>query len=460
MVRGLRTSIPERAIAIHVVPVASYESWRAQQPPRIGSWLNDVDFAAKPGAHQLLPSADGRISGVLVVGERGNLWLWADLAAALPRGEYQIATALDGRAATVAAIGWSLGNYEFASFRKRPRRAEPSMLVVPDAADLLAVEAAVEAEYLGRDLVNRPANDLGPSELVGEAQRIAERHGAECRVVRESDLIAQSFPAIYAVGQGSPRPSALIDFRWGRSEDPKVTLVGKGVCFDTGGLTIKTEAWMRNMKKDMAGAATVLALAHMIMRHALPVRLRVLIPAIENSTSGTAYRPGDVVKTRKGLTIEIANCDAEGRVILADALTAADEEAPDLLIDVATLTGAARVALGPEIGAYFCDDDDVSRALDHAARAAHDPLWRLPLWPSYRKRIDSAVADVQNLAPNDTAGAITAALLLKDFVEQARTWIHLDVFGWNDLVSPGRPAGGEPSGLRALFHLIETRYRR
>jgi leucyl aminopeptidase len=458
MISALKESSP-RAVPIHVVAVDDYEKWCAEQLAAAVAWLKDIDFKPKPGAHQVLPGEDGAVASVLLcTGKRDSLWNWADLAALLPRGDYSIATPLSQSAVTTAAIGWALGTYDFSSFRSKPRRTEYPSLVLPSGANRLAIEAAVEAEFLGRDLVNRPANDLGPVELVAEARKLAAKHGADCKVISGDDLLRENFPAVHTVGQGSPRTPALIDIRWGRAEDPKVTLVGKGVCFDTGGLTIKTEAWMRNMKKDMGGAAVVLAVAHMIMKHRLPVQLRVIVPTVENVTSGTAYRPGDIVKTRKGLTIEVANCDAEGRVILADALAAADEEEPELLIDVATLTGAARAALGPEIAAYFCDDDDFSRSLEDASRLAEDPLWRLPLWANYRKRIESSVGDILNLAPNDTAGAITAALLLKDFVTRAKLWVHLDVFGWNDTASPGRPVGGEPTALRALFTLIQSRY--
>ena len=450
-----------RAIPIHVVTADGYDTWRKAQPTSVAAWLKDIDFAPKPGAHQVLPAENGGVAAVLFcTAKRASLWSWADLAATLPRGDYAIATNLDNQSLTTATIGWALGTYDFSGFRARPRRAEFPALIFPKEINRLSIETAVEAEFLGRDLVNRPANDLGPVELASEARKLAERHHASCSVISGEELLEANFPAVHAVGQGSPRTPALIDIRWGKAGDPKVTLVGKGVCFDTGGLTIKTEAWMRNMKKDMGGAAVVLSLAHMIMAHKIPVQLRVLVPTVENATSGSAYRPGDIVKTRKGLTIEVANCDAEGRVILADALTAADEETPDLLIDVATLTGAARAALGPEIAAYFCDDENACRDLEAASRANEDPVWRLPLWANYRKRIDSSVGDILNLAPNDLAGAITAALLLKDFVSNAKVWMHLDVFGWNDLASAGRPVGGEPTALRALFGMIEARYRK
>ncbi|WP_026381723.1 leucyl aminopeptidase family protein [Afifella pfennigii] len=459
MISGLKKRRSKAARSIHAVRAAEYGPWLEAQEPVWRRWLADHDFAAKPGAWQTLPSENGAIESVLLcLGDEDDLWAWADLAASLPAHDYAVATKLDDAAATTAAIGWALGTYRFDGFRAQKKEAASAQLVLPTGADLDFMTAAAEAEFLGRDLINRPANDLGPTELATAARNLARRHKAECKVIVGDALLKANFPAVHTVGAGSPRTPALVDIRWGRPRDPKVTLVGKGVTFDTGGLTVKTEAWMRNMKKDMGGAATVLALAHLIMATGLRVRLRVLIPTVENSTSGSAYRPGDIVPTRKGLGIEVANCDAEGRVILADALTAAAEEKPELLIDVATLTGAARAALGPEIAAFFSSSDSLARELDEASHKSQDPLWRLPLWAGYRRRIESTVGDILNLAPNDTAGAITAALFLQEFVEGAEGWLHLDIFGWNDTARPGRPVGGEAAGLRALYRLLATRY--
>jgi len=459
MLDALMSRRTARSRPLHLVSAAGYETWFDDQSAALRSWLAGNGFEAKDGAWQTLPGDDGSVDGVLLCLENPeDIWAWADVAARLPSRAYFIDHPLPAEAANNAAIGWSLGNYRFEEYRAKPKSGRTARLAIPSGADPSVVRASVEAEFLGRDLVNRPANDLGPAELAAEARRLARRHKAQCRVTTGDALLKARYPAIHTVGKGSPRAPALIDLRWGRTRDPKVTLVGKGVCFDTGGLTIKTEAWMRNMKKDMGGSATVLALAHLIMSTGLRVRLRVLVPAVENSVSGSAYRPGDVVPTRKGLGIEVANCDAEGRVVLADALAAGAEEKPDLLIDVATLTGAARAALGPEIAAYFSSDDDLARDLDAAADAGQDPVWRLPLWPRYRRRIESTVGDLLNLAPNDTAGAITAALLLQEFVDGAAAWLHLDVFGWNDTARPGRPIGGEPTGLRALYRLLSSRY--
>jgi leucyl aminopeptidase len=306
--------------------------------------------------------------------------------------------------------------------------------------------------------VNTPANDLGPVELEAAVRTLGKRHRAKVSSIVGPQLLKKNFPLIYAVGQGSERAPRLVDLVWGKSSHPKVTLVGKGVCFDTGGLDIKPDSAMLLMKKDMGGAAAALALAHMIMDAKLPVRLRVLIPAVENSISGIAFRPGDIFKSRKGITVEIGNTDAEGRLVLADALSLADEEKPELLIDFATLTGAARVALGPEIPPAFTDDDALWNTLAKHSASEADPLWRLPLWRPYTAMLDSKIADTNNVGGGH-AGAITAALFLAKFVEQAKSWLHLDIFAWNPKDKPGRPEGGEAHSVRALFSLLTERYR-
>jgi len=459
MLKSLIKRRTTRARPIHLVSMEDYAAWLGRQPAGLRTWLAEIDFKVGAGAWQALPGDNGAIAGILFSpGAEDDIWACADLAAQLPPHDYFVDGELGPETANHAALGWALGTYRFDVYRTEPASGKPARLTIPANANAGYVQAAIEAEALGRDLINRPANDLGPAELVTEARRLARKHQAQCRVISGDALLKARFPAIHMVGKGSPRRPALIDIRWGRAGDPKVTLVGKGVCFDTGGLTIKTEAWMRNMKKDMGGSATVLALAHLIISTGLRVRLRVLVPTVENSVSGAAYRPGDIVPTRKGLGIEVANCDAEGRVILADALAAGAEEKPALMIDVATLTGAARAALGPEVAAYFSSDDALAGELDSAAHEGQDPMWRLPLWPNYRRRIESTVGDLLNLAPGDTAGAITAALLLQEFVDGAVAWLHLDIFGWNDTSRPGRPIGGEATGLRALYRLLATRY--
>jgi leucyl aminopeptidase len=332
-------------------------------------------------------------------------------------------------------------------------------LAVPEDADGDDLSRIAEGVTLCRDLINTPSNDMGPAELEGAARELASRHGADFRVTSGSKL-AENFPLIQAVGAGSPRAPRLIDLTWGKAGDPKITLVGKGVCFDTGGLDIKPDASMLNMKKDMGGAATALALAHMIMSRGLKVRLRVLIPAVENSISGAAFRPRDIYRSRKGLSVEIGNTDAEGRLVLADALALADTEKPALIVDFATLTGAARVAVGPDLPALFTRNDETAAALLQAGEACDDPAWRLPLWRPYEAMLDSKIADTNNVSTGGQGGAITAALFLRKFVTQTRAWVHLDVFAWTAAAKPGRPEGGECMSARALYALLVERYRK
>jgi leucyl aminopeptidase len=330
-------------------------------------------------------------------------------------------------------------------------------VVGEDAAAVRANNIA-KAIHLARDLINTPASDLGPAELAETIQAVAEGFGADCRTIVGDDLIAQNYPTIFAVGQASPRAPRMIDLSWGEAGAPRVTLVGKGVCFDTGGLDLKNSAGMLLMKKDMGGAAVMLGVAQAVMASNLPVRLRLLVGAVDNSVSGNAFRPGDVIRTRKGLTVEIGNTDAEGRLVLSDLLAEADREKPDLLIDCATLTGAARVALGPDLPAVFTPDDQLADDLLAAGAAAFDPLWRLPLYRPYREMIDSPIADINNAGAGGFAGAITAALFLQAFVEQTRAWAHVDLYAWNPKDRPGRPKGGEATALRALFAAVERRF--
>ncbi len=432
--------------------------WLAGQPQSVRAWVESVKFTAEPGEIALVAGANGRIARVLVgIGGAGDLWTYAGLPARLPRGRFRIEAELDARAATRATIGWSLGFYSFA--RYKPGKAMDARLVWPKGADRAAVERTVSAMTLVRDLVTTPAADMGPVELAAAARAVARRHGARCSIVVGDELLRRNFPLVHAVGRASTRAPRLIDLRWGSPSAPRVTLVGKGVCFDTGGLDIKSDAGMKLMKKDMGGAAHALALAGMVMAAKLPVRLRVLIPAVENSISGNAMRPLDVVRSRKGLSVEIGNTDAEGRLILADALTEADSEKPNLLIDFATLTGAARVALGPELPAMFSNDDTLAGDFLRHAEAEGDPLWRLPLWRPYRRLLDSKVADLNNISDGPFAGAITAALFLQEFVMPNTPWAHFDVYSWNSSARPGRPEGGEAQTLRAAFALIEERFR-
>lgn len=418
-------------------------------------------FSAKPGQCLLVPDGDGAIGRVLFGVENADAagrdrFRAGQLPALLPPGTYQFQfadAAFDARLATLAFV---LGSYRFDRYRK----AEPRQvgLLCPRDVDARAIIETADAVALARDLINTPANDMGPDELAAAARAAAAECGGEVRVIVGDNLLGENFPLIHAVGKGSVRAPRLIDWRWGKPSDPKVTLVGKGVCFDSGGLDIKPETAMQLMKKDMAGAATVLALARMVTRAGLRVRLRVLIPAVENAVSGAAFRPLDVYPSRKGLSVEIGNTDAEGRLVLADALALADEEAPDLLIDMGTLTGAARVALGPDLPPFYTADDALADDLARAAKAENDPLWRMPLWTPYATWLDSKTADIGNVAAGSFAGSIVCALFLQRFVTRARSWLHVDIFGWTPKAAPGRPEGGECQAARAVFALLAERY--
>lgn len=399
-------------------------------------------------------------------GEISEIWVGApaahadpfslgSLASKLPLGHYRLQDL--GCNGHLVALGWCLELYKYDPFRKSEARAVT--LECPAQVDLSAVIEAANASFWVRDMINTPANLFGPDELEAEAQKLAKTFKAAMKVVR-GKVLAKEFPLIHVVGAASTRTPRLIDFSWGKANAPKVTLVGKGVCFDTGGLDIKPSSGMILMKKDMGGAATILGLARMIMQAKLPVRLRVLIPAVENSIAGEAFRPGDVFKTRKGLTVEIGNTDAEGRLILCEALALADEEAPDLLVDMATLTGAARVALGPDLPPFYTDDAKIAAGLANHAAAENDPLWQLPFWKPYYSMIETPIADLNNAGSGGFAGSITAALFLKRFVEKAKAYVHFDIYGWVPTAKVGRPKGGEAQGMRALFAVIAERYRK
>jgi leucyl aminopeptidase len=425
-------------------------------------WVEATGFSGRAGEICLIPGTKGRLGQVLVgLGDfeaAKSPWPWGNLSSTLPKGTYRITPEPDRALADSATLGWALGSYRFGRYRKvaQPRAS----LVWPRRADRDHVTAAAEATFLARDLINTPASDMGPPDLARAARDLARRYGARFRLISGNDLLKRNYPAVHAVGRASSRPPCLIDFTWGRPADPKVTLVGKGVCFDSGGLDLKSSSNMKLMKKDMGGAANVLGLASMIMALKLKVRLRVLVPAVENSVSGNAMRPLDVLSTRKGLTIEIGNTDAEGRVILSDALAEASTEKPVLLVDFATLTGAARVALGTELPALFCNDDDLAAETARLSVKAGDPLWRLPLWKPYRDQIDSKVADITNAPAGAFGGAITAALFLQEFVGPNIPWVHIDLMAWNTSSKPGRPEGGEAMGMRALFEVVKSKAAR
>ncbi|MFG1480727.1 leucyl aminopeptidase family protein [Xanthobacter sp. V4C-4] len=414
-------------------------------------------FTAEAGKTLAVPGADGGLAGVLfglAPAPHADPFAFGALPGLLPPGTWRLeGTPGDLR---LAALAFALGGYRFTRYRKAPPRAV--RLVLPEGVDAAALTRQVEAVTLTRDLVNTPANDLGPAELEDAARALAARHGARFRSIVGDALLAENFPLIHAVGRAAARAPRLIEITAGDPDAPKVTLVGKGVCFDTGGLDLKPSAAMLLMKKDMGGAANALGLAHLLLARGARVRLKVLIPAVENAVSGDAFRPGDIFPSRKGLSVEIGNTDAEGRLVLADALALADEEAPDVLIDFATLTGAARVALGPQLPAAFTPDDAFAAELAAAAVAEADPLWRLPLWRPYAGMLDSKIADTNNVSSGPFAGAITAALFLDKFVAAAKTWLHLDLFAWNPATRPGRPEGGEAQTIRALDALLAARY--
>jgi leucyl aminopeptidase len=420
------------------------------------AFIAAAGFEPKPGKLVLLPKLDGRLAGVLFGIERpGDMidpFRPGQLVNTLPAGIYRFANAPHD--VRLAALAFAIGAYQFTRYRK----SEPSnvRLNVPDGLDGEELSRIAEGVTLTRDLINTPSNDMGPDELEAAARALAKQHGGKIEVI-SGEKLTNDFPLIHAVGMGSPRAPRLIDLTWGKDGDPKITLVGKGVCFDTGGLDIKNDAGMLNMKKDMGGAATSLGLAHMIMSRKLKVRLRVLIPAVENSISGASFRPRDIYTSRKGITVEIGNTDAEGRLVLADALALADEEKPELIADFATLTGAARVALGPELPAMFTDDDALAADMAKAGAAENDPVWRLPLWKPYEALLDSKVSDTNNVSTGGQGGAITAALFLKKFVT-APAWVHFDIFAWTASAKPGRPEGAECQAARALYALLSARY--
>ncbi|MBF0304739.1 MAG: leucyl aminopeptidase family protein, partial [Alphaproteobacteria bacterium] len=421
-------------------------------------WARANGFKAEPGSLCFLPGPRGGLRGVAVGLDADDPWGWAALPGKLPPGGvWRIDGRLSRDEADWAAFAWMMGTYAYSDHKTGPGRDWPS-LVWPAAADRAAVARLVEATILVRDLINAPASHMGPEELAAAAQDLAARHAARCRVVVGDALLNENWPAVHAVGRASDRAPRLIDLRWGDEQAPRVTLVGKGVCFDSGGLDIKPSSGMKLMKKDMGGAAHALGLAHMVMAAKLPVRLRVLIPAVENAVSGRAMRPLDVIGTRKGITVEIGNTDAEGRLILCDALAEADGEKPALLLDMATLTGAARVALGTELPALFSNDDKLAEDILRHGRRTRDPLWRLPLWAGYRRQLDSKVADLSSISDSPFAGAVTAALFLQDFVSSTTPWAHIDMMAWNGAARPGRPEGGEAMCLRALFALIAGRH--
>jgi leucyl aminopeptidase len=453
------TAATTRAIPISFASKSNWDAIRAELPAQARQFADANGFAGKPGACLTLPGTDGQLAGVLFgiedeSAKSRDLFRPGALPGLLPAGLYRFANAPhDTR---LGVLAFALGRYRFARYRKA--EAPDVRLVPPDGIDAGEIIRMADAAGLARDLINTPANDMGPAELAEAAKEVATRYGAAFDCIVGEDLLARNFPLIHAVGMASTRAPRLIELNWGDPAHPKVTLVGKGVCFDTGGLDLKPSSGMLLMKKDMGGAANVLALAQMVMDAKLKLCLRVLIPAVENAVAGNAFRPLDIFSSRKGLNVEIGNTDAEGRLILADALALADEEKPDLLIDMGTLTGAARVALGPDLPPFYTNDERLAQDVARCAMEENDPVWRLPLWPPYDSWLDSKVATITNAPSGGFAGSITCALFLQRFVEHAKSWLHFDIYGWTPTAKPARPEGGECQAARAVYRLLSQRY--
>lgn len=446
-------------IPIHTIVTGNFTSWLKKQSNIVKKWVEVTNFSAKPGTVCYLGDSDGGVSAILLgIGFKEDVWSLGHLPTILKAGVYSIEDAFEDDLCDLAAIAWGLGHYRFCRYNSLPAPYEPRLLL-PKQCDYSHIERTVKATYLIRDLINTPTEDMGPAQVADAAANLADEFGAKIKFVIGDDLLKKNYPAIHTVGRASVNAPRLIDLQWGKKSDPAITLIGKGVCFDTGGLDIKPSIMMRFMKKDMAGAAHVLGLAYMIMSANLPIRLRVLIPAVENSVSGSAMRPGDIIQMRNGTFVEITNTDAEGRLILADALTEAVSDEPDLVIDIATLTGAARVALGPEPGAIFSDDEALATGVFNSAKKEQDPLWRLPIYKPYRPLLASTIADLVNADLESVGGgAIMAALFLNEFVPDNIKWLHLDIMAYNLTYKPSRPVGGEAMGLRALYHYLKETY--
>ncbi len=440
------------ATPITALTADQLSDWLKAQSKRLKAWVEGSGFAAKPGSFCLLPGDDGVPQRVLLgVDEAPDLWAYAGLPGQLPEGTYRLDPAPPAAAGEQAALGWLLGTYVFDRYKKNDKRF--AKLACPKGVDRGRVAHMAESLFLVRDLINTPAGDMGPTDLAAAARVLARRHKGRLSVIAGDSLLKNNYPMIHAVGRAAAQAPRLIDLRWG-SKGPRVTVVGKGVCFDSGGLDLKSAAGMQLMKKDMGGAAHALGLAAMVMGAGLPLRLRVLIPAVENAVAGNAFRPLDVLATRKGLTVEVGNTDAEGRLVLGDALAEAVREHPDLLLDFATLTGAARIALGTDLPAFFTNRDSIAADLMRCAESEADPVWRLPLHKPYRRLLDSNVADLSNVSSGPHGGAITAALFLEEFVGPDTPWVHFDIMAWNLSERPGRPQGGEAMGLRAVYALV------
>jgi leucyl aminopeptidase len=444
------------ALPVQFVPRSKWRTWlRAQRAP-LRAWIESSGVAGQAGDLAFLPGRDGKVAGAaLVLSDAPTLWDFGALGLKLPPGTWTLGdTAPVSPTDAAAAIGlglWTFDRYKAVKTKPGPK------FVWPAGVDKVRATAMIEQISMARDLITTPSSDMGPAELSAAAQALAKKFKARIKVIVGDDLLKQNYPTIHAVGRASTRAPRLIDLTWGKESDPKVTLVGKGVCFDTGGLDLKPATGMLNMKKDMGGAATMMAVAGMVMACKLPVRLRLLVPAVENSVAGNAFRPLDVITTRQGLTVEVGNTDAEGRLILCDALAEGASEKPSMMVDCATLTGAARVSLGPDLPALFCNDDTLADGLIATGLEVADPMWRMPLYKPYRAMFASKVADVNNVATSPFGGAIVAALYLQEFVPDDVPWAHFDMMAWNNAARPGRPEGGEAQAARAIFATIEKR---
>ncbi len=441
------------------------DNWRAvvsDVAPEASEFVKASGFDGEAGAHVLIPGLAAPVKAVLFGVEKPKAtdrdpFLAGKLASVLPAGIYRLEG--DFGDATLATLAFVLGTYRYERYKAKPKGVT-TKLVPPANVDANRVSLMAEAIAEGRDLINTPANDLGPQEIEFAIRSLADQFGAKIHSIVGDDLLTQNYPMVHAVGRASPRAPRIIDMVWGDEKHPKITLVGKGVAFDTGGLNIKPDNSMLLMKKDMGGAAVAIAAARMVMAFGLKIRLRLIVAAVENSISGSAFRPGDVLASRKGISVEIGNTDAEGRLILGDALALADEETPDLILDFATLTGAARVALGPDLPPFYTDDDALARDIAHAGERVNDPVWRMPLWKPYAKGLQSKIADINHITSGGFAGSVTAALFLQRFVEKAKAWAHFDVFCWVPAAKNGRPEGGDPQAARLVFELLEKRYGR
>jgi leucyl aminopeptidase len=447
------TELASQSTAIKLVKQSDYTQWLSKQSNVIQEWLTSSQFRTEPGSVSLIPGASGKLEFIICcIADKNSFWSVGNLPLTLPDGNYHFEAT---ESSELFAMAWGLGAYQFTRYKK-PSRTASKLFISKDQAEKITRQ--VQAIYLVRDLINTPTDDMGPTELSQCAADFSKAFDVSFKQIVGDELVKQNYPLIYAVGRASDDAPRLIDLRWGSEQHPKITLVGKGVCFDTGGLDIKPSSAMLLMKKDMGGAAHVLGLAQMIVSAKLPVRLRVLIPLVENAVSGNAYRPGDILQSRKGITVEIGNTDAEGRLVLADALTEAVSEQPDLLIDIATLTGAARVALGTDLPALFSNDDEVAHAVIQHATKENDPVWRMPLFSGYRESLNTPFADINNCSSDAYGGAITAALFLKEFVPDNIPWMHLDLMAWNLKSRPGRPQGGEAMAIRGLFSFLQNKY--